>query len=230
MKVRCPVIAKREDVQVQGWCLVGLGRGFHARKRFDALRETAERIEAHSARHGEPFALFTRLSWLLLPAVDHLHRGEAAAAVDWLRRAVEMVRDLGRPNQHDFLSGSDMLCAALAHPSLAALPSLPELPEWRRLARRNLQRFSRIYPIGQPRLWMRIGEEAARRGEPRDAVRALRKSVAAARRLSMPYDEACAASALARLLPPGAPERERLEARNRELLDGLGLTADAASC
>ena len=220
---------KRGDVQIQGWCLVGLGRCFHALRRFDALQETVERMEAHSARHGEPFTPFTRLSRLLLPAVVHLHRGEAAPAVAWLRRSVELVRTMGRPNQYHLLTASDTLCAALAQPSLAALPSLPELPEWRRVARRNMRRFSRIYPIGEPRLWLRLGEEAALRGEPKDAVRAWRKSVAAARRLSMPYDEACAASALARLLPPGGPERERLEARSRELLEGLGLAADAAS-
>lgn len=219
---------ERGDFQIQAWTLAGLGRCFHGLNRFDSLHEIVERMEAHWARHGDPFTPWTRLDRTVLAAVDDLHRGAVDPAVAWLRRSIDVVRAMGRPNQYHLLIASETLWAALADPALAAAPFLPEVPEWRRVARRNLRRFSRIYPIGEPRLALRLGHEAALRGDSDGAMRAWRQSIDAARRLSMPYDEARAATALARRLPPTSAEREQLEARSRALFEGLGLAPDAA--
>ena len=63
---------------------------------------------------------------------------------------------------------------------------------------RSLRRYARTFPIGQPRLLLCQGVVAWTSGRPTQAQRAWRRSLAAAERLEMPYDQLLAHHQLGR--------------------------------
>jgi len=61
-----------------------------------------------------------------------------------------------------------------------------------RQACKALHGYARVFPIGQPRAWLWQGLYDWLAGQPRKAHKAWRKSLAAAERLEMPYDQGLA--------------------------------------
>ncbi|MBV8761878.1 MAG: protein kinase [Deltaproteobacteria bacterium] len=78
-----------------------------------------------------------------------------------------------------------------------------------RTAVANLARLSRIFPIAAPAATTLAGTLALRTGSPRRAARLLRKGLALAERLHMPYDQAVAHAALAELGADGHDTQAR---------------------
>jgi len=72
---------------------------------------------------------------------------------------------------------------------------------------RALRSFARVFPVSGPRAWRQEARLAAATGNQPRALRLWARSVADARRLALPLDEALGASALARQLDPADPER-----------------------
>src|SRR5262249_6851105 len=66
-----------------------------------------------------------------------------------------------------------------------------------RVAIANLARLARVFPIAAPAAHALAGLHQLRAGTPRRAVRHLRRSLALAERLAMPYDQAIAHRGLA---------------------------------
>jgi tetratricopeptide (TPR) repeat protein len=56
----------------------------------------------------------------------------------------------------------------------------------------NLHQYARVFPIGQPRAWLWQGVYEWLSGHSRKAQQAWRKSLAAAQRLAMPYEQGLA--------------------------------------
>jgi hypothetical protein len=84
-----------------------------------------------------------------------------------------------------------------------------------------------MYPIGAPTALLVRGEYEWRRGRPARAVRLWRRSLAAAERYRMPYEQGRAHAELARRLPAGDPTAEAHRFRARELFSRIGAAADA---
>jgi tetratricopeptide (TPR) repeat protein len=80
-----------------------------------------------------------------------------------------------------------------------------------------LRQFSRMYPIGRPRTWLVRGRYDWLRGRLSRARRAWWKSLAAAERYRMPYEQSQALEEIAGHLPVDDPARARQLARAREL-------------
>jgi hypothetical protein len=74
---------------------------------------------------------------------------------------------------------------------------------------RSLRRYARRFPIGEPRAWLYAGLRAWLAGRAPRARRAWRKSLAAAERLAMPYEEGLAHYELGRHLPVGDVARRK---------------------
>lgn len=85
----------------------------------------------------------------------------------------------------------------------------------------NLSRLSRMFPIAAPSATTFAGTLALRTGSPRRAARLLRKGLALAERLHMPYDQAVAHAALAET---GAADHDATDhdAQARTLFRQLG--------
>jgi tetratricopeptide (TPR) repeat protein len=86
---------------------------------------------------------------------------------------------------------------------------------------RSLHRFARTYPIAQPRSWLWQGLYHWLDNKPDQARRAWRKSLIAAQRLTMPYDEAMAHYEIGR--HSTGDERESNFTRASEIFDRLGV-------
>jgi hypothetical protein len=87
-------------------------------------------------------------------------------------------------------------------------------------------RFARVFPIGEPRAALLAGTSAWLDGRATAARSAWSRSLAAARRLDMPYDEGRAHLEIGRHTPPGALERAEHLARAASLFDELGALDD----
>jgi tetratricopeptide (TPR) repeat protein len=160
---------------------------------------------------------------LLALALQRAGRREEAAAE--AERATVLVRETGgRPTVHSVLDGY----AALAEVALGLWDdAVSELERtlWRRRsaeACRDLRAYRRVFPIGEPARRLYEGECAWRLGQPRRALRAWRRSVAAAQRLGMRYEAARAHAALGAHLREDDSRRARHAAAARELLEAMG--------
>jgi tetratricopeptide (TPR) repeat protein len=97
-----------------------------------------------------------------------------------------------------------------------------------RQACRALWKFARAFPIGQPRAYLCQGLADLLVGRPARACRAWRKSLAAADRLRMPYEQALAHYELGRHLPAADPDRAAHVAEASRLFRRLGAAIDLA--
>jgi hypothetical protein len=93
---------------------------------------------------------------------------------------------------------------------------------------RGLRVYARVFPIGEPRALEFEGRRRWVAGSRARARSAWRRSLAAAERLDMPYDQGRAHTLLGRHSPPGSDERARHLARAAELFDDLGASWDLA--
>jgi len=99
-----------------------------------------------------------------------------------------------------------------------------EAAESKALARqacRSMHRLARIFPIGQPGTLRRQGSYDWLEGKPDRARRAWQKSLAAAQKLAMPYEEAFAYYELGR--HASGAERDANLARANEIFERLGV-------
>lgn len=103
----------------------------------------------------------------------------------------------------------------------------PEMARRLRRLCKTLGQFSLMYPIGKPTALLVGGEYEWRRGRQSRALRLWRKSLAAAERYRMPYEQALAHAELARRLPAADPAAAGHRSRARELFTRVGAVADA---
>jgi tetratricopeptide (TPR) repeat protein len=89
-------------------------------------------------------------------------------------------------------------------------------------ARAALRRFARTFRAARPRAWLYEGLTAHHVGRTRQAVAAWNKSLNAAERLEMPYEQGRAHYELGRHLPPGHPGRQAHLRRAGELFADIG--------
>ncbi|HMA36332.1 MAG TPA: hypothetical protein VKY74_17880, partial [Chloroflexia bacterium] len=95
-----------------------------------------------------------------------------------------------------------------------------------RAAGRMLRQFARQFPVGEPRAQLCAGGLAWLDGRPGAARAAWRRSLAAARRRAMPYDQALAHYELGR--HARGPAWRRHLTRARTLFASLGAAYDVA--
>ena len=91
-----------------------------------------------------------------------------------------------------------------------------------------MRSFARVFPIGQPYLAYYEGRVAWLRGHPREARRAWRVALTAARRLTMPYEQGLIHYELGRHRAPGDPARAAHLSRAAALFHRLGAISDLA--
>jgi hypothetical protein len=163
-----------------------------------------------------------------LLALAHWRLGQAEAA----RRAADAAEQIiGRTNQisHYLLPAYVGLAEVYGELWAAHRQESAVAEEMKRRLRhlcQLLDQFGRMYPIGQPDAWLvRAGYERLR-GRPARALRAARRSLEAAERYRMPYEQGRADATLARQLPPGDPASQAHRARARECFEQIGSRYD----
>jgi serine/threonine protein kinase len=93
---------------------------------------------------------------------------------------------------------------------------------------KELQRFSRIFPIGAPTAYYYFGHYYRLKENPKKAIAAWRNSRSYAERLGMPYEQGLASLELGQHLSQGDPNREKYLIEAVELFTQLGAQYDLA--
>jgi len=96
-----------------------------------------------------------------------------------------------------------------------------------RYALESLRRFARIFPIGQPRAWLWQGKFEQLGGSLSEAEAAWDKSLAAAEKLGMPYEQGLTHLAFGHAKRATEDERQRHLAEALEIFTRLGAAYDA---
>ena len=87
-----------------------------------------------------------------------------------------------------------------------------------------LHKYARAFPMGQPRAWLWQGLYGWLSGQPTQAYRAWRKSLAMAERLAMPYEQGLARYEIGRHLPLDDPARHVHLTRAAEIFSQINTT------
>jgi len=163
-----------------------------------------------------------------LLALALLRRGERARALESARLGAEALRS-GAIASYMLLglSGLAEVGLALAEAEAAGSAAAAEGLALGRRAVSALRSHARLYAIGRPsaELWRAVSDRAA--GKARSTRRAFARSLLAARRLGMPFDEARAHLEIGRRESDEAARRTHLESA-RDLFARVGATAERA--
>jgi hypothetical protein len=231
--------AQRRGIeQAQAWGLSGLLESLAPRDRADeAVRFQVGGVmgllEALLDKNKDRGDLLVRgdkvLAYGLLSRA-YWRRGQQELALKAADRAAEISAQ-GSPISHYLLAGY----AGIAEVYLAAWETnLEETATRRQMATRArpicraLRRFARMHGVGEPRAWLYQGLYDQLAGAAGRARRRWHKSLAAAERLAMPYEQGLAHYELGRHAEPGEPERQKHLDRASELFAQCGAVYDLA--
>ena len=102
----------------------------------------------------------------------------------------------------------------------------PDIKELADKACRNLERYTRIYPIGRPRVWLLRGRYLWLSGKRAKAHQLWQKSLAAAEELAMPYEQGLAHYEIGLHLDASNPERVAHVQKAIDIFGRLGVVPD----
>jgi class 3 adenylate cyclase/tetratricopeptide (TPR) repeat protein len=215
------------DVQLQYTDLVGEGA---ARWRLGQTDKALACLEAALTSETDLDHLTQIWSYGLL-ALTRLHQGDPQGAQQAAETAANLIRHT-TPIAVFVLDGY----AAVAEVYLALWAASRGQPsaERRRLRRAAWQACAAlhvhawVFPISSPRAWLWRGVHDWTAGKPSKAHKAWHKSLAAAERLSMPYEEGLAHYEIGRHLPAGDSARRDHVTRACEIFTRLEAAYDLA--
>jgi class 3 adenylate cyclase/tetratricopeptide (TPR) repeat protein len=151
-------------------------------------------------------------------ALAHWRRQEEAQARWAAQRAASLIAQ-SRPTAAYILEGYAGVTEVYLGLWMAGDPTAARPAQEARAA---LRRFARTFRAARPRAWLYEGLTAHHVGRTRQAVAAWNKSLNAAERLGMPYEQGRAHYELGRHLPPGHPGRQAHLRRAGELFADIG--------
>jgi tetratricopeptide (TPR) repeat protein len=218
---------RHDNSQHQVWGLIGKAEGVFRRGHID---EAASRLESVLALLAENPDRAEELRSQGLLAVVCLRQGEMILAQHAADRAAFLVAQLWAPTAHYLLEGY----AGVAEVYLTLWEAKRDLAAAERKALvksvhqacKALRKFSRVFPIGQPRAWLWRGVYEWLAGKPRKAHKAWQKSLAAAERLGMPYEKGLAHYEVGRRLGVDEPGCQEHLTRACEIFTQLGTIQD----
>ncbi|HEY2785035.1 MAG TPA: adenylate/guanylate cyclase domain-containing protein [Fimbriiglobus sp.] len=214
--------------QVQVWglswqlsCLLSLEQG------GERLRPLEENLASCLAAHST-IPLADQILGHGLSALARWRRGEKKLGEQAAEAAERIIAETNQISHY-----LPPAYAGLAEVYFGLWADRPDDPAFaREMARRvrrlcsTLRQFSLMYPIGAPTALLVRGEYEWRRGRPARAVRLWRRSLAAAERYRMPYEQGLAHAKLARRLSAADPLAEAHRIQARELFSRIGAVAD----
>lgn len=171
-----------------------------------------------------PNSRLTELDYYGLSAIIHLQQGQWAQAQQFAATCEQSLAQMSIPTSLSFetyTQVAEVYLAVWENNKSQASHLDPQLRIKAKQACHALHRFARIYPIAKSRAWLWQGLYDWLDGKPGRARQAWQKSLLAAQKLAMPYDEALACHEIGRHAT-GA-ERETNLARAGEIFERLGV-------
>src|SRR6185436_18271424 len=211
----------------QGWGLYSQAESLMRLGRLDealALLEQSLTLLTGDIRRAAPIRVHGTL------AVTHWRRGEVALAEQVVDTASHLIAQ-SNPTIYSAMEAYNSVAETALGLWEKALTEgepdqLAELQARARQACRVIQRYARLYPVGQPRAHLWSGLYAWLEGKPKAAHRAWSRSLAYAQRLGMPYEEGLAHYEIARHLDLGDPARQPHLTRACEIFAELNAEFD----
>ncbi len=207
----------------EAWGLLGQGQNELRLGHLDKALTVLERAAALLAENSDRTSEITVTGLL---AVAHVRLGRmdlARQAADAAARLIAQVAS--SPTSQDVVEGY----AGVAEVYLTLWEdAVGQSAEFRKLAQRackDLHGYARVFPIGQPRAWLWQGRCDWLAGDARKARQSWEKSLAAAERRAMPYEQGLTHSEIGRRAK--GMERQTHLARAIELFTRLGAAYDA---
>lgn len=218
---------ERGDLQAQGWGLGGQAQTLWRMGRIAAAVTLLEQRMALLTEHADR-AVPAIASYGLLAAA-RLRQGDLLLAQEEAERTLAMINQTS-PMEITSLDGySGVTSVYVALWEARRGRSLAEREALARAAFKAcnaLHHYAQIFPIGQPRAWLWHGLYQWAAGREAHAYKAWRKSLEAAERLLMPYDQGLAHYEIAR--HAGGSQRRRHLTRAGEIFAQLGASDDLA--
>jgi len=211
---------ERNDVQYQAWGLGGEAESLLRLGRADeavAALDKALPFLAASMDRSQEIIHYGVL------AVGYLRQGKLELAGEAARRSAKLIAQLSPTGYAliDGYAGTTEVCLALWEANAD--------PAWAKLSRqscRALHGYARIFPIGQPSAWLWQGVCDWLSGHTAQAHRSWQKSLEAAQRLRMLYDEGLAHYQIGRHLKTSDPPRGKHLDRASEIFAQLEAAYD----
>lgn len=199
-------VAKRsEDLLHQAWGLNGQAEGLLRLGEVDqAVHLLEEALELFSQNRDRVSETATRG----LLALAYLYQNKLDLAQQTARATQAELAKLSSPNSYYLIEGYAGVTEVYLN--LGAAINRKLLSQ----ACRALHQFARVFPVGQPRAWMCQGDLDWSRGYRFRAYKAWQKSVTAARRLRMPYEEGRAHHRLGKYFTGAKAQQHQDEAIN----------------
>ena len=127
--------------------------------------------------------------------------GQHTESIQVVEECLHLLREMPRPTAHSTLVGISGVCEVLLRGREAGLSrEYDQWVEWERQALHELNRYSRIFPVGRPQLGLWTGVAEWLDGRKALAFSTWRNAMALAKRLSLRQDEAMIAAELRRRL------------------------------
>ncbi len=196
-------------------CLLHLGN-------FDEAMKCLEESQALVTEHTEVAAEQLEIELYGLLCISYLRRSEYQRALEATERLVTLAAK-SFPGNYGAFPGYANAPEVYLTLWEAQYP-IPQVDALIRKACGVLHAYARVFPIGQPRARLWQGLHAWLAGRPAKAHRTWRKSLAAADRLSMPFDQGLAHYEIGRHLEKDDPNRWKHLTRAGEIFDQLGAT------
>ena len=213
------IASRSGGAQAERWILHNTARQAMVRGRFhEALAAIDRAIELEAGRVDPADEVrFHSLKALALLRVKDFAAAERAAGEGMTR--IGSIQSLAFYTCAGFseLAEVQLALAALGEGRTELGPS--ELRRRASVACGRLGRYARLFPMARPSSARVAGLVLWARGRPRRAVRAWRKSLAAAEKLDMPHDQGLAHLTLGVHAPPGETSSSHLEAACRIFAD-----------
>jgi class 3 adenylate cyclase/tetratricopeptide (TPR) repeat protein len=229
---------QRQDVHNHAWALRGQVYNLLPQARWAEALAKLELMQSLLEQHPDIVDEPLHIDMLGLLALVQLHGGNPDQALAAAAKALVLI---GKTPPTSYLSLPGYAAVVETYltllENLSGLKDLPGLEQSFRMgsklppgytamvkqALKGLSGYSRVFPIGQPRLYLWQGVWAWQQGQRGKAQQLWRKSIAAANQLDMPYSAGLAHDELARRLPADDPARLKHLAQAREIFSHLGV-------
>jgi adenylate cyclase len=209
-------------IEHQAWGLHHQARSYLRQRRASLAAAVLEQVFPLLA--VIPNSRLTVLDYCGQSAIIHLQQGQLEQARQSVATCEQLLAQNLIPSALSFESYAQVAEVYLALWEKEASQASHAKPQMQLLAKqacRALHRFARTYPIAKPRAWLWQGLYDWLDGKPGRARRAWQKSLAAAQKLAMPYDEALAHYEIG--WHATADEQKSNLARANEIFDQLGI-------
>jgi class 3 adenylate cyclase/tetratricopeptide (TPR) repeat protein len=195
------------DLQAQGWGLSGQGQNAIRLGQLDKAIKWLEAREALLAKNQNEvdFEVYGFL------AVAYLRCDQIVVARQAAKTAGQMIANVSPTSYYslDAYAYAAEVYLALWEAGDMSMSEREATQELARQACRALHKHARVFPMGQPAAWLCQGSYDWLSHKPASAQALWHKSLAAARQLSMPFEEALALYEIGRHLKPDDPARRK---------------------